>query len=193
MRSWSAPRSVSSLALFLVALASGHVPARADEVYLTPEEAPAAVFPDADRFERSEVAATPALRDRVRRRLGGLKPSVWEESYPLAAAFRGGARLGQAIVVEEIGKHREITFVVGIDSGGKVAGVAVMAYREAYGGEVRSRRFLQQYKGKGAGDPLMPSRDIRNVTGATLSARAIGRGVKKAIAVLDSLAEGGAP
>jgi Na+-translocating ferredoxin:NAD+ oxidoreductase RnfG subunit len=173
------------LGLFVWAASGASLqPARADEVYLTVEEAPAAVFPDADRFERRSVVSTAELRQRVQVRLGNTKASIWEPSYPVATAYRGSERLGEALVVEEIGKHREITFVVGVDPTGAVAGVAVMAYREAYGGEVRSRRFLDQYRGKRAGDPLLPSSDIRNITGATLSARAIGRGVRKAIAVL---------
>ncbi len=185
----SSPQAVRlafGLALALV------VAAGADEVFLSEADAPAAVFPDADRFERREETATPAFRERVQARLGEIKPSIWEPSYSIATAFRGNERLGQAVIVEEIGKHRAITFIVGVDPQGGVAGVAVMAYREAYGGEVRSRRFLDQYRGKHSSDPLIPSSDIRNITGATLSARAIGKGVKKAIAVLAELAgEGG--
>ena len=60
-----------------------------------------------------------------------------------------------------------------------------MVYREAYGGEVRDRRFLQQYKGKQLKDPLLPYRDIQNISGATLSVEAIGRGSKKALALVD--------
>src|SRR5687767_3724654 len=173
----SAPRSVSKRRpiLLLVVLALGLAGrARADDVYLTLEEAPAAVFPDADRFERADVEATEELRARVRQRLGKLVPTVWERRYPVAIAYRGEERLGSSIVVEEIGKHRAITFVVGVDTKGDVSGVAVMAYREAYGGEVRSRRFLAQYRGKSADDALTPGSDVKNLAGATLSARAIG-------------------
>jgi transcriptional regulator of nitric oxide reductase len=187
----SEPPSGSRRALILASVALALVlpgRARGDDVYLTPEEAPAAVFPDADRFERSELEATEDLRTRVRDRLGNVRPTVWERRYPVATAYRGEERLGRSIIVEEIGKHRAITFVVGVDPEGDVVGVAVMAYREAYGGEVRSRRFLAQYRGKSADDALMPGRDVRNLAGATLSARAIGRGVKKAIAVLASAA-----
>ena len=189
-RSSSAPRSVSRrrILLALVALAIGlSGRARGDDVYLTVEEAPAAVFPRADRFDRLDVPATEPLRARVRERLGKVQPTVWEERYPVAIAYRGDERLGTSIIVEEVGKHRAITFVVGIDTNDEVVGVAVMAYREAYGGEVRSRRFLSQYRGKSADDALIPGSDVRNIAGATLSARAIGRGVKKAIAVLDSV------
>lgn len=189
MRSSSAPRSVSERLLILAFVALALVlpgRARADDVYLTAEEAPAAVFPDADRFERAELEATEGLRARVRDRLGAVRPTVWERRYPVATAYRGEEKLGRSVIVEEIGKHRAITFVVGVDPEGEVVGVAVMAYREAYGGEVRSRRFLAQYRGKSAADALMPGSDVRNLAGATLSARAIGRGVKKAIAVLAS-------
>jgi hypothetical protein len=166
-------------------------PAHSDEVYLTWDEAPSAVFAEAERFVRRQVESTPALRARVRDRLAGVEPSYWEERYRIATAYRGSDSIGDAIEIEEIGKHRRITFVVGIAGGGEVTGVAVMAYREPYGGEVRSKRFLGQYRGKQAADALRPGVDIRNVTGATLSARAIGRGVKKAIAVLGEVRQAG--
>jgi thiamine biosynthesis lipoprotein len=172
------------LLLLLVAIA-----ARADDTLLSADDAPAAVFADADRFERGVIHSTPELRSTIAARLGDVKPTVWEDRYPVATAFAGTRRLGRAIVVEEIGKHRPITLVVGVDDEHKVSGVAVMVYREAYGGEIRSRRFLAQYRGKDAADPLLPSRDIVNITGATLSARAVGRAVKKAIAVLDVTGE----
>lgn len=190
MRCWSARRSVSSAALLVVLSVQ---PGRADEVYLTWAEAPAAVFADADRFVQRQVESTPDFRARVRARLAGVEPSCWEDRYRIATAYRGGTAIGDAIEVEEVGKHRRITFVVGIAPSDEVVDVAVMAYREAYGGEVRSKRFLGQYRGKHAKDALAPGVDIRNLTGATLSARAIGRGVKKAIAVLDEVRPPGGP
>jgi Na+-translocating ferredoxin:NAD+ oxidoreductase RnfG subunit len=170
------------IGLFLVLSATF---AGGEDIYLTLEEAPAAVFPDADRFVAREVVSTPALRAGVAGKLDRMRPTVWEKVYPVFAAYRGEETIGDAVIVEEIGKHREITFIVGVTTAGEVAGVAIMAYREPYGGEVRSRRFLRQFDGKRIDDPLVPSRDIRNITGATLSAKAIGRGIKKAIAVLE--------
>lgn len=164
--------------------------AGADQTFLTEAEAPRAVFPDADRFSAREVVATDDLRARVERRLGDAKPSIWEPKYTIVAAFRGARLLGHAVAVDEIGKHRAISLMVGVGVDDRVAAVAVMTYREAYGGEIRSKRFLAQYRGKGAEDPLLPSQDIQNISGATLSARAVGRAVKKAIAVL---AEAGLP
>jgi Na+-translocating ferredoxin:NAD+ oxidoreductase RnfG subunit len=113
--------------------------------------------------------------------------SLWESRWIVFRAGRGTALLGHAVVVEEIGKHRPITFVVGLRPDGRVADVAVMAYREPYGGEIRSARFLSQYHDKGPGDAVRPYRDIRNVAGATLSVEAASRAVKKAQAVAAAL------
>lgn len=116
--------------------------------------------------------------------MGKAKSSIWENSYTTFIAKKGQTVLGYAVIIEEIGKHRPITFVVGVGTDGKVRDAAVMVYREPYGGEVKERRFLAQYEGKELKDPLLPYRDIRNITGATLSVEAIGRGIKKALALI---------
>ena len=91
--------------------------------------------------------------------------------------------MGRAIIVEEIGKHRPITFVVGLRADGRVHDVGVMAYREAYGGEVQSKRFLKQYREKTSASTLQSHSDIQNIAGATLSVEAASRAVKKALAL----------
>jgi transcriptional regulator of nitric oxide reductase len=152
-------------------------------VFLSEGEAPAAVFARADRLERHEVAATDELRQRIRDRLGEVRVSLWEERYVFFRVWHGEELLGHALIVEEIGKHRPITFVVGLTAAGAVADVAVMAYREAYGGEVRAGRFLAQYRGKRVSDRLRTAREITNIVGATLSVEAASRAVRKAQAL----------
>ena len=164
--------------------------ARAQEgTFLREDQAATAVFPKADHVERRAVAATPALRERVRARLGAVVPSMWEDTWVIFAASQQGKPLGDAVIVEEIGKHRPITFVVGVRPDGIVEDVAVMAYREAYGGEIRSERFLSQYDGRSASDDLRPYHGIKNVAGATLSVEAAGRAVHKAQAIVAALKE----
>jgi len=154
-------------------------------IFLKEDEAPKAVFPDATSFSRRVIPSTPELKDRIKQRMGKTPTSVWEDSYVTFVAKKGETILGYAVIVEEIGKHRPITFVVGVGADRKIKDAALMVYREAYGGEVRDRRFLQQYKGKGLKDPLLPYRDIQNISGATMSVEAIGRGSKKALALVD--------
>jgi hypothetical protein len=156
-------------------------------VFLKEEEAPKAVFPEAIIFQRKVIPSTEELKEKIRQHMGKTKTSLWEESYVTFVAKKAETILGYAVIVEEIGKHRPITFVVGVGSDRKIKDAALMVYREAYGGEVRDRRFLQQYKGKNLKDPLLPFRDIRNISGATMSVEAIGRGSKKALALVESV------
>lgn len=154
-------------------------------IFLKEEEAPKAVFPDATSFSRNVIPSSADLKDKIKQRMEKTPTSVWEHSYVTFVAHRGEAVLGYAVIVEEIGKHRPITFVVGVGTDHKIKDVALMAYREAYGGEVRDRRFLQQYKGRELKDSLVPFRDIQNISGATLSVEATGRASKKALALVE--------
>ena len=154
-------------------------------VFLKEEEAARAVFPETTSVERKVIPSSEDLRSKIAQRMGKTKTSLWEDSYVTFTAKKGESILGYAVIVEEIGKHRPITFVVGIGTDRKIKDAALMVYREAYGGEGRDRRFLRQYKGKQLKDPLLPYRDIQNISGATLSVEAIGRGSKKALALVD--------
>jgi Na+-translocating ferredoxin:NAD+ oxidoreductase RnfG subunit len=153
--------------------------------FLKEEEAPKAVFPEATTFERNVISSNLELQKKLKERMGQTKTSLWEASYTTFIAKKGQIVLGYAVIVEEIGKHRPITLVVGVGKDGRVKDVALMVYREPYGGEVGDERFLAQYQEKDLKAPLLPYRDIRNITGATLSVEAIGRGAKKALALVE--------
>ena len=152
-------------------------------VFLSEEEAPKAVFPEATNFEKKIIPSTEALREKMKALLGRTRPSIWEDAYVTYLVRRNAEHLGFAVITEEIGKHRPITFIVGITPYGKVKDVALMVYREPYGGEVRDRRFMRQYHEKDLTAPLLPYRDIVNIAGATLSVQSIGRGVRKVLAL----------
>lgn len=81
----------------------------------------------------------------------------------------------------ELGKVELMDFAVSLDTEGRVRKVLLTAYRESIGGEVKSRRFMGQFKGKHSGSSLQLNRDIDGITGATLSSRAITAGVRKAV------------
>jgi len=163
----------------------GPRPARAgdEEVYLTPDQAPRVLFPEATSVAKRVVPMTPELRAKMEARIVPTRPSLWEGAIPTYIASAEGRVVGYAVVVNEIGKHRPITFVVGVRPDGKVRGVEIMIYREPKGGEVRMKGFLRQYRGKRVDSPILTGRDITNLSGATLSVRAVNRGTKKALAL----------
>ena len=157
------------------------------DVYLSLEEAPKVMFPDADRVERKDVASDESLRARMKQRIGRMKPSIWEPFYVSFTAYKQEQVIGYAVVCEEIGKHRPITFIVATTPDLVVKDVSVMMYREPIGGEVRHQAFLKQFPRKNLEDPIAARRDIKNISGATLSVRAMSLGVRKALAFLEEV------
>jgi hypothetical protein len=156
------------------------------QTFLTLDKAPKAVFPEADSFEQRKISLTPQQRSEALK-LIGRPPSIWEPFYYAYIAKRGSEKLGYAVVCEEIGRDRPITFVVAINPDATIKDVAIMIYRETHGGEVRYPGFTSQFKGKTLRNPIQGQQDIRNITGATLSVRSIATGTRKALAVVQLL------
>src|SRR5512142_639137 len=134
------------------------LPAAHARTYLTIEQAQQVLFPGAS-FTPIDVKG---------------KEQVWRAS---------GA--GWFIVDNVLGKHELITYAVGLDPQGRVRGVEILAYRESHGGEIRDPGWRLQFSGKTARDPLQLDRDIRNISGATLSCRHVTDGVKRILALYE--------
>lgn len=165
------------------AAAAGEPEAR-EEVYLTSEEALRTAFPEADEIRTEDKALSPEVRSRAEQALGW---RIAEESFRFHAGRRSGEPVGYALVMEETGRSEKITFLVRINPDGRVGDVWVMVYREPIGSEVRRPAFLKQFRGKGSSDKLRVGRNIRNITGASLSCRAVAAGVRKAVVLVNEV------
>lgn len=153
------------------------------QVLLTAPQALAEIFPQAAGVATRSWKPSPAERAALEQQLG--RP-LSEPEYPFLLVYDGARRfLGYALVTEEHGKYRPITFMVGVTPQHTVRDVAVMVYRESRGGEVKSRRFLGQYRGKTLRNPIQANRDIINVSGATISVRSMNAGVRKTLALVE--------
>ena len=129
--------------------------------YLSVAQAQKAAFPSATHFAEAE---------------GG---RAWR-------AEAGGKLLGLVVVDHVIGKHLYIDYAVALAPGGRVQRVEILAYRESYGGEIRSPSWLAQFVGKTSGSALKVGSDIRNISGATLSCAHVTEGVKRIVAAYGS-------
>lgn len=154
------------------------------KVYLTREEATRLAFGPSASVSEEHRALSPSARTSIERRLGRPIP---EEGFTFSVGRSADGVQGYGVVLEEIGKHEPITFFVAITPDGHVKDVLVLEYRESRGDEVRQKGFLKQYVGKTSQDPMELDQDITPITGATISARAISDGVKKALTVWEAL------
>ncbi len=151
-----------------------------DQIFLTPEEARAEVFPNGRYYQQDTLRFSPEEVRQARQALRRAEPL--DSVLVVTRVYdQDGKFLGYAVITEELGKYRPITFIVGVRPDFSVEKVAVMVYRESHGGQVRLPRFLYQYRGKTLRDPIQTYRDIVNISGATISVNSLNRGVKKVL------------
>src|SRR5262249_56869103 len=110
--------------------------------YLSVAQAQKLAFPSATRFSEAE---------------GG---RAWK-------AEAGGKVLGLLVVDHVIGKHLYIDYAVALAPGGRVQRVEILAYRESYGGEIRSASWLGPVVRETRGRALGGSSDIPEIFAAT--------------------------
>ncbi len=86
-----------------------------------------------------------------------------------------------ALIDSQLGKHKPITYIMGISGSGEVTGVEIMVYREQMGSGVKAPSFLTQFEKKTSNDQLKITTDIKHVSGATISSISITKGVKRGL------------
>jgi hypothetical protein len=169
-----------TFAVFVAGLAASARPARAEGVYYSTEGVLREFFPASERVTYTTL-------DTARHR------TAWQEvlgyvpartRYNVFVARTGDRVDGYAVVDEERGQHLPITFAVKLSSQGVVERAEVLAYREAYGEEIREARFLQQFVGVGEGDLKRPLRDVVAISGASISSRSMTIAIKRAVALV---------
>jgi Na+-translocating ferredoxin:NAD+ oxidoreductase RnfG subunit len=156
------------------AVVAAAVPAQAT-VYLTIPAAQQALFPGA-RFVDHPLALTDAQRKAIARAAAApgydKVQRVWEVKS-------GDRRIGWFMVDRVVGKHEFITYALALGADGTVRGVEILDYRETYGGEIRNPNWRRQFVGKRPGSQLQLDKDIKNISGATLSSRHVADGVRR--------------
>jgi len=114
------------------------------------------------------------------------------DSAAVLRVSRADSLLGFAQVGNVLGKDQPITFLVAIDPGDRLKDVDILVYREPYGGEVAYEPWRRQFRGKTAGDSLRVGREIRSISGATISVHAVTLGVRRMLAALTAWHQRGA-
>jgi Na+-translocating ferredoxin:NAD+ oxidoreductase RnfG subunit len=97
---------------------------------------------------------------------------------------KSGTLFGFATVRNVKGKDQPITYLVAIDPQDALKDVDVLVYREPYGGEVAYEPWRKQFRGKTGSAPLEVGKDIKNISGATISSHAVTLGVRQTLAEL---------
>ncbi len=143
------------------------------QTYLNETQAAAVLFPDIS-LQPQWVDLSPSEKKSIEQR------SRERVLSPRVRVFWGPAR--EALIVDQVvGKHEFITYAVAIQPDGKIKGIEIMEYRETYGSQVTEKDWRAQFVGKANNDPLKIDKDIRNISGATLSSVHVTNGVRRVL------------
>jgi Na+-translocating ferredoxin:NAD+ oxidoreductase RnfG subunit len=135
----------------------------------------------------SSQAAPPAKVTKSIERVFGTGvqvDSLKVDSSTVLRISQAGNLLGFARVGNVKGKDQPITYLVAIDPKDALKDIDILVYREPYGGEVAYEPWRKQFRGKTTTAPLEIGKDIRNISGATISSHSVTRAVRQSLAEL---------
>jgi hypothetical protein len=155
--------------------------------FLTQEEALRLAFPRGAAITRKTAFLSDADRAEVARRAGGAPPPGLVASY---AATLDGKDAGTAYFDTHVVRTLPETILVVIDPKGAIARIEILSFSEPE--EYLPREaWYGQFPGKTLGDALSEKRDVRPVTGATITVRVTVEAARRVLALDAFLREKG--
>jgi Na+-translocating ferredoxin:NAD+ oxidoreductase RnfG subunit len=180
--SWLSSGAGWLAALLLLGIA-GPAPAK---VFYSRSEALELAFPDAERVEDE----TFVLTDEQAQRIGAIAQAPLDSKLvKIYTGRRGDQVLGYAVIDIHDVRSMPEAFMVVLTPEGSVRSVRVLAFHEPLD-YLPNDRWYSQFDEKSLESPLHLGGDIHGIVGATLSARATTRGVRRALAFYRVLVRG---
>jgi len=97
--------------------------------------------------------------------------------------------LGYMFVDKAASKAADFDYLVIFDNELKIVHSKVLIYREEYGGEIGSKRWLKQFVGKTGGDRVNHETNIDGIAGATISVRSMTNAIDELLQTIGILQE----
>lgn len=103
--------------------------------------------------------------------------------------IKGEVNLGYVFIDKAPSKTAKFDYLVVLDEDLKIVHSKVLVYREEYGGEIGSTRWLKQFIGKTVGDRVSHETNIDGIAGATISVRSMTSAVDQILQTIGELKE----
>lgn len=103
--------------------------------------------------------------------------------------FKDEKLVNYAVVDNVYGKSMPITFLVIYNTDAVIEHSGIIKYREQYGGGVKSEEWNSQFKGKNSDSGYTVGKEVSAISGATISANSVSRGIKKLTLLLNNIKE----
>lgn len=133
---------------------------------------------ETENFEMEEISVPAEMREKLPVEIG---------SKNLFRIKSDGKIIGHAYLGEAPSKKRMFDYAVFFDENLIIKKSKVLIYREDFGRQIGTRRWLSQFDGMAAGAQIEYGKDIAAISGATISATSMTRAINdvlKSIAIL---------
>ena len=120
-------------------------------------------------FSVSEFSLTPVVIPEGLN--DGLPVKMTSDNFFVVS--QGANEMGYVFVDQASSKTAKFDYMVVFDEELKVIHSKVLIYREEYGGEIGSKRWLKQFLGMSGGDRVSHETNIDGISGATISVRSM--------------------
>jgi len=157
------------------------------KVFFSRAEALELAFPTADRVDSKLHLLTEAQAQEIEQLAHAPLESKLVRIY---SGFSGEELLGYAVIDVHNVRTLPEAFMVVLTPEGAVRSVRVLAFHEPLD-YLPNERWYEQFADKTLGEPIRVGNDVHAVIGATLSAQATVRGVRRALAYYQVLIAGG--
>jgi len=131
-----------------------------------------------DLYELKSIAVTAEVNAKL--------PLKIEENT-FFTIISGDQIIGYAFVDKAPSKTDQFDYLVLFDAHLIIKKTKVLVYREDYGGEIGSKRWLNQFTGKSCKERLQYEKDIIAISGATISANSMTLAVNNLLKSIDTL------
>jgi hypothetical protein len=148
-------------------------------VYMTQEDALRLAFPAPQAHERRTLYLDEGQADRAAEAAG---TAIETRVVPYYVGRSGGQVSGYAYFDTHLVRTLPETVMIRLTPEGAIAGIDIVSFDEPEDYKV-SPRWLDQFRGRAAGDAARLPAGIRVMTGATLSARAITDAARRVLAL----------
>ncbi len=131
-----------------------------------------------------------------------LKAQVFAVSADLTAAVQAGlankmpvrteyeiytSKTGAVVIEEQMGKWGPIKMGILIDAATKkILSIGYISMSEKRGAGIKQANFVKQFAGKSSADTIEIGKDVRAITGATISSKAVVIAAKRALIIYDA-------
>lgn len=148
------------------------------------EEMITAAFPGGISFTSEKYILPKDLKLQVEKSAKQRFNNDFVYIYKITSAGKTSA---YAFIDNVNGKAMPITFLVILDTSGKIISTGIIKYREAYGGGVQQENWNKQFAGKDKNASFKVGEDINSITGATISVNSVTSGIKKIILLFNEI------